>query len=130
MTNVRQAEPTTEEQELARLTLREMGPLGDTLAELGGQSINVFGGIPGETVVAKVAVAPVLSVPETDPMAFDEEDPTELRRRCVRVPTPFGKVFCRCVGDSSDPLLLYVHGSSSSNRSGSSSSDLARFRRT
>ncbi len=43
-----------EEYESARLTLGEMGPLGDTLAELDGESINVFGGIPGEEVVCRI----------------------------------------------------------------------------
>ena len=43
-----------EEYELARLTLGEMGPLGDTLSELDGESINVFGGIPGEEVVCRI----------------------------------------------------------------------------
>ena len=43
-----------EQDELARLTLGEMGPLGDTLAELDGESVNVFGGIPGEEVVCRL----------------------------------------------------------------------------
>ena len=55
MTHTRQAEPATDdEQEYARLTLQEMGPLGDTLAELDGERVNVFGGIPGEEVVCRI----------------------------------------------------------------------------
>ena len=42
------------EPELARLSLQEMGPLGDTYAQFEGDSINVFGGIPGEDVVARI----------------------------------------------------------------------------
>ena len=41
-------------QELAQLKLEEMGPLGDTLAQFEGEPINVFGGIPGEEVVARI----------------------------------------------------------------------------
>ena len=48
----REQEP--EEPELATLTLEEMGPLGDTVAPFEGGRINVFGGIPGETVVARI----------------------------------------------------------------------------
>ena len=40
--------------ELAQLTLGDMGPQGDTLVEFEGERINVFGGIPGEEVVARV----------------------------------------------------------------------------
>ena len=40
--------------EKAQLTLEEMGPLGDTLAQFEGERINVFGGIPGEEVVARI----------------------------------------------------------------------------
>ena len=40
--------------ETARLTLEEMGSLGDTIAHLDGEEINVFGGIPGEEVTAQV----------------------------------------------------------------------------
>ena len=42
------------EPELARLSLQGMGPLGDTWAQFEGDSINVFGGIPGEDVVARI----------------------------------------------------------------------------
>ena len=31
-----------------------MGELGDTVAELDGEPVNVFGGIPGERVVARI----------------------------------------------------------------------------
>jgi 23S rRNA (uracil1939-C5)-methyltransferase len=42
-------------EEFARLTLLdEIGPLGDCLADFEGQHINVFGGIPGEEVVAQI----------------------------------------------------------------------------
>ncbi len=40
--------------ETARLSLDDMGPLGDTVAHLDGEPLNVFGGIPGEEVVAKI----------------------------------------------------------------------------
>ena len=46
--------PQWQAPEYARLTLEEMGGEGDTLAHLDGESINVFGGIPGEEVVATV----------------------------------------------------------------------------
>ena len=42
------------ELETAELRLRAMGPLGDTVADFEGQSINVFGGITGERVVARI----------------------------------------------------------------------------
>jgi 23S rRNA (uracil1939-C5)-methyltransferase len=42
------------EPELARLSLQEMGPLGDTYAQFEDDTINVFGGIPGEDVVARI----------------------------------------------------------------------------
>jgi 23S rRNA (uracil1939-C5)-methyltransferase len=40
--------------EMARLTLENMGPLGDTNALFEGESINVFGGLPGEEVIARI----------------------------------------------------------------------------
>ena len=40
--------------EHARLTLETMGSLGDTLATYEGETVNVFGGIPGEEVVARI----------------------------------------------------------------------------
>ena len=42
------------EPESARLTLEDMGPLGDTSASYDGETINVFGGIPGEEVLARI----------------------------------------------------------------------------
>jgi len=42
------------EPELVRLSLERMGQLGDTLAVYNGETVNVFGGIPGEKVVATV----------------------------------------------------------------------------
>ncbi|HAL49159.1 MAG: 23S rRNA (uracil(1939)-C(5))-methyltransferase RlmD [SAR202 cluster bacterium] len=42
------------ETETAELELLEMGELGDTVAEFEDQQINVFGGIPGERVVARI----------------------------------------------------------------------------
>ena len=42
------------QQELATLRLEEFGELGDTLARLDGETVNVFGGIPGEEVVASI----------------------------------------------------------------------------
>ena len=44
----------TDQPELARLTLEDMAPLGDTYADYEDQRINVFGGIPGEEVVARI----------------------------------------------------------------------------
>ncbi|MCH8206819.1 MAG: 23S rRNA (uracil(1939)-C(5))-methyltransferase RlmD [Chloroflexi bacterium] len=44
----------TDQEELARLTLEEMAPLGDTYAHYEDQTINVFGGIPGEEVVVRI----------------------------------------------------------------------------
>lgn len=42
------------EPELATLTLGEFDPMGDTVAELDGEFISVFGGIPGERVVCRI----------------------------------------------------------------------------
>ena len=53
-------EPRTKTQPVERpdgyatLTLDEMGPLGDTIAQFEGEPINVFGGIVGEEVVARI----------------------------------------------------------------------------
>ncbi len=44
----------SDEDELVNLSLDNMGELGDTTAQLDGETINVFGGIPGEEVVARV----------------------------------------------------------------------------
>ena len=41
-------------EELSRLTLNQMGHQGDTLSVLDGVEVNVFGGIPGEEVIAKI----------------------------------------------------------------------------
>ena len=41
-------------QEFAHLTLEEMGPEGDTFAWHDGGRVNVFGGVPGEEVVARI----------------------------------------------------------------------------
>ena len=46
--------PTAAGVELAELKLEEMGPMGDTLARLDGEVVNVFGGILGEVVMARV----------------------------------------------------------------------------
>lgn len=46
--------PWEQTEELARLSLEEMGPLGDTLAVLDGEPVNVFGGILAEEVVARI----------------------------------------------------------------------------
>ena len=40
--------------ELAHLDLGEMGPQGDTLTDLDGEQVNVFGGIPGEEVIGRI----------------------------------------------------------------------------
>ncbi len=42
------------ELEHARLTLEGMGTDGDTVAHLNGDVVNVFGGIPGEDVIARI----------------------------------------------------------------------------
>ena len=41
--------------ETAQLSLGRFGTLGDTVAEFEGREINVFGGIPGEEVVCRIA---------------------------------------------------------------------------
>ena len=55
-TDARPARVTSEdaETELATLRLEEFGELGDTLAHLDGETVNVFGGIPGEKVIANI----------------------------------------------------------------------------
>ena len=45
---------TEDGQEHATLALEGMGPLGDTYVRYGDEVINVFGGIPGEKVVARI----------------------------------------------------------------------------
>ena len=40
--------------EHAELVLDRMGDLGDTIADLDGEQVNVFGGIPGERVLARI----------------------------------------------------------------------------
>ena len=45
---------TPEQVEHAELHLDRLGDLGDTLAELDGEPVNVFGGILGERVVARI----------------------------------------------------------------------------
>ncbi len=47
--------PDDSTEETARLTLGGFGTLGDTVAEFEGSQINVFGGIPGEEVVCRIA---------------------------------------------------------------------------
>ena len=42
------------EEEYAHLTLDCMGPMGDSLARYDGGVVNVFGGIPGEDVIARI----------------------------------------------------------------------------
>lgn len=46
--------PCHKPDEFAYLSLQEMGPLGDTLAILNKETVNVFGGISGEYVVARI----------------------------------------------------------------------------
>lgn len=49
------APPNHQGDELTQLTLLdEIGPLGDCLAAFEGETINVFGGIPGEEVIARI----------------------------------------------------------------------------
>eukprot|EP00927_Polykrikos_kofoidii_P017135 TRINITY_DN17776_c1_g1_i1.p1 TRINITY_DN17776_c1_g1~~TRINITY_DN17776_c1_g1_i1.p1 ORF type:complete len:1160 (-),score=176.85 TRINITY_DN17776_c1_g1_i1:286-3390(-) len=54
-----------------------------------------------------------------DPMADDcEDEDAALNRRTIWIETRcFGDVFARCVGDPSDPLILWVHGSGPRNSS-------------
>ena len=60
---------------------------------------------------------------ETDPMAgdvFDSDD--ALNRRTERIETvSFGSIYARCAGDPSEPLILYLHGTTSSKSRGSTS---------
>jgi 23S rRNA (uracil1939-C5)-methyltransferase len=52
-TRIRQ-DTSEQAQEYGRLSLKDIGPLGDTYADYNGEEINVFGGIPGEEVVARI----------------------------------------------------------------------------
>ena len=54
MTSSVQKTASEQEIELVELDLIQMGPLGDTLADFEDQTINVFGGIEGERVVARI----------------------------------------------------------------------------
>lgn len=49
-----QSESTEGKEEYARLTLESVGLDGDTCAQYEGETIGVFGGIPGEEVVARI----------------------------------------------------------------------------
>ena len=49
-----QAASSNSSAETATLRLEELGELGDTIAHLNGETVNVFGGIPGEEVVARI----------------------------------------------------------------------------
>ena len=64
-------------------------------------------------------VARVREELEHDPMHGDwEDEDTVLNRQAVWIETRgFGDVFARCVGDPSDPLILWVHGSGPKNSS-------------
>ncbi|MCH7746283.1 MAG: 23S rRNA (uracil(1939)-C(5))-methyltransferase RlmD, partial [Chloroflexi bacterium] len=48
------AQTESTEYEYAHLVLGGIGPLGDCYAHFEGETINVFGGIPGEEVVAQI----------------------------------------------------------------------------
>lgn len=68
--------------------------------------------------VAPEIVGTTASV-EDDPMFddYDDED-ASLNRRAIWIETRgFGDVFARCIGDPSDPLILWVHGSGPHNSS-------------
>ena len=56
MTDTETARPDLagSETETATLRLGDLGELGDTVAHLNGETVNVFGGIPGEEVVARI----------------------------------------------------------------------------
>lgn len=54
MTNLPVADSTLSDFELVELELDAMDSLGDTVADFEGHRINVFGGIPGELVIARV----------------------------------------------------------------------------
>jgi hypothetical protein len=51
-------------------------------------------------------------VPQDDPLNGDVVDPSDLDRRVIAIPTSFGDVVARAVGDVGDPLVLYVGRSS------------------
>ena len=53
-TGTKQAAHSSPAVETATLRLEELGELGDTIAHLDGEAVNVFGGIPGEEVVARI----------------------------------------------------------------------------
>lgn len=48
---------------------------------------------------------------------FDDVDTLNMRRTITIEVPGFGDVFARCIGDSLDPLILYVHGSGVLNSS-------------
>ena len=57
-----------------------------------------------------------VELPSTNPMDGDIVDMDEcLNRRCYWVETAFGDIYCRCVGDPLDDLILFVHGSGPTN---------------
>jgi len=72
-----------------------------------------------KSVQLRPTLTKVTELEVNDPMANDIADPDEtLDRRTVWIEVPgFGDVFARCLGPSSGPLVLYVHGSGSHNSS-------------
>lgn len=74
--------------------------------------------LSARSVRLEAQVAQVLEELDTDPMIGDiDDEDSELQRRALWLETPYGDVFARCVGDPSDPLILYVHGSGPRNSS-------------
>jgi predicted esterase len=71
------------------------------------------------TVKINPSIQEVQTFQVEDPMANDAEDAVEeLNRRTIWIEVPgFGDVFARCVGPTSGPLVLYVHGSGPHNSS-------------
>jgi 23S rRNA (uracil1939-C5)-methyltransferase len=93
MTQTQQADETADAgPELATLTLGEFDPMGDTVAELDGESIAVFGGIPGERVVCRIVRSGRRKRRHTAGMVVEVLEPSPHR---VSAPCPY---FGTCTG--------------------------------
>ena len=81
-----------DEPEYAELVIDRMGDLGDTLADLHGEQVNVFGGIPGERVRARIVRYRRRRVHVVSGIVADVLEPSPHR---VAPPCPF---FGPCTG--------------------------------
>lgn len=68
-------------------------------------------------ITSRITKSEPVYVPDDDPLGGDVVDSSSLDRRIVSVPTSYGDINARAIGNVDDPLILYVHGSGSGNSS-------------